>query len=132
MVHHAAHAAGQTQGRTHLNHPTQAEIAAAFAADAAALQAAAIEAGRLLFAAECRFFYASQRIDQLPPTGLPELAFAGRSNVGKSSLINALTGHNALARASNQPGRTKQLNISAAGSCWWICRATATPRRRRR
>jgi GTP-binding protein len=73
------------------------------------------EAGRLLFAAECRFFYAAQRIDQLPPPGLPEIAFAGRSNVGKSSLINALTGHNGLARASHQPGRTRQLNFFDLG-----------------
>ena len=71
----------------------------------------ALEAGRLLFAAECRFFFAAQRLDQLPPPGLPELAFAGRSNVGKSSLINGLTGRKALARASNTPGRTRQLNF---------------------
>ena len=74
-----------------------------------------IEAGRLLFAAECRFFYAAQRLDQLPETGLPEVAFAGRSNVGKSTLINALTGRKALARASNTPGRTRQLNFFDLG-----------------
>jgi len=74
-----------------------------------------IEAARLLFAAECRFFYAAQRLDQLPEPGLPEVAFAGRSNVGKSSLINALTGRKALARASNTPGRTRQLNFFDLG-----------------
>lgn len=78
-------------------------------------EAAALERGRLLFAAECRFFYASQRLDDLPPPGLPEIAFAGRSNVGKSSLINALTGRNALARVSSTPGRTKQLNFFNLG-----------------
>jgi GTP-binding protein len=76
---------------------------------------AAIEAGRLLFAAECRFYFAAQRLDQLPPPDLPEVAFAGRSNVGKSSLVNALTGRNALARTSTTPGRTKQLNFFNLG-----------------
>ena len=76
----------------------------------------ALEAGRLLFAAECRFFYAAQRLDQLPAPELPEVAFAGRSNVGKSSLINALTGHRALARASNTPGRTRPHNFFNQGS----------------
>lgn len=74
-----------------------------------------IEAGRLLFAGECQFFFAAQRLDQLPPPGLAEVAFAGRSNVGKSSLINALTGRKALARASNTPGRTRQLNFFDLG-----------------
>jgi len=73
--------------------------------------AAAIEAGRKLFAAPCRFFFASQRLDRLPPAEGAEVAFAGRSNVGKSSLINALTGQHALARVSGQPGRTRQLNF---------------------
>jgi len=71
----------------------------------------ALEAGRRLFAGDCRFVFAAQRLDQLPTPGLPEIAFAGRSNVGKSSLVNALTGRRALARASNTPGRTRQLNF---------------------
>lgn len=69
----------------------------------------------MLFAAECRFWFAAQRLDQLPPPGLAEVAFAGRSNVGKSSLLNALTGRTALARISSQPGRTKQLNFFDLG-----------------
>lgn len=72
---------------------------------------ALIEAGRLLFARPCTFFYAAQKPDQLPPPGLPEVAFCGRSNVGKSSLINAVTGQKALARVSQTPGRTRQLNF---------------------
>jgi GTP-binding protein len=78
-------------------------------------RAALIEAGRLLFARPCTFFYAAQRIDQLPPTTGPEVAFCGRSNVGKSSLVNALTGQNALARVSHTPGRTRQLNFFDLG-----------------
>jgi GTP-binding protein len=80
-----------------------------------ATRAALVEAGRLLFARPCTFFYASQKIDQLPPVGLPEIALCGRSNVGKSSLVNALTGQNALARVSNTPGRTRQLNFFNLG-----------------
>lgn len=74
-------------------------------------RAALIEAGRLLFARPCNFFYAAQKSDQLPDPGLPEVAFCGRSNVGKSSLINAVTGQKALARVSQTPGRTRQLNF---------------------
>jgi len=72
---------------------------------------ALIEAGRLLFARPCTFFHAAQKTEQLPEPGLPEVAFCGRSNVGKSSLINALTGQKALARVSQTPGRTRQLNF---------------------
>ena len=67
------------------------------------------EAGRRLFAGPCAFFHAAARADGLPPAGAPEIAFAGRSNVGKSSLINALTGRATLARTSRTPGRTQEL-----------------------
>ncbi|MGB3046076.1 MAG: ribosome biogenesis GTP-binding protein YihA/YsxC [Xanthobacteraceae bacterium] len=68
-----------------------------------------IEAGRKVFAGDWRFFWASPSIETLPPMVGVEVAFAGRSNVGKSSLINALTGRNALARTSHTPGRTQEL-----------------------
>jgi GTP-binding protein len=76
---------------------------------------AAIEAGRLLFASECQFFFGAQKLEQLPPVAGGEVAFAGRSNVGKSSLLNALTGRNHLARVSSEPGRTRQLNFFDLG-----------------
>jgi GTP-binding protein len=71
--------------------------------------AALVEAGRKLFAGPCDFFFAAASPDALPPVGAPEIAFAGRSNVGKSSLVNALTGRQSLARTSNTPGRTQEL-----------------------
>lgn len=70
-----------------------------------------VEAGRLLFARPFAFVKGCVRIDDLPPAAGVEVAFAGRSNVGKSSLINALTGRTTLARTSNTPGRTQELNI---------------------
>ncbi|MEH2510954.1 GTP-binding protein [Nitrobacteraceae bacterium AZCC 1564] len=68
-----------------------------------------IEAGRKIFAGEWQFFWASPSIESLPPMKGVEVAFAGRSNVGKSSLINALTNRNGLARTSHTPGRTQEL-----------------------
>src|SRR6267142_4726872 len=68
-----------------------------------------IEQARKLFAGDWQFFWASPSIETLPPMAGMEVAFAGRSNVGKSSLINALTGRNALARTSHTPGRTQEL-----------------------
>ncbi|MEM8551108.1 MAG: ribosome biogenesis GTP-binding protein YihA/YsxC [Pseudomonadota bacterium] len=70
-----------------------------------------VEEGRLLFAAPWQFERSCFAIDQLPPTGVAEVAFAGRSNVGKSTLLNALVGQKGLAKASNTPGRTRALNI---------------------
>lgn len=75
-----------------------------------------VEAGRLLFARPFVFVKGCVRIADLPPPDRLEIAFAGRSNVGKSSLINALTGRVALARTSNTPGRTQELNIFEAES----------------
>jgi GTP-binding protein len=74
-----------------------------------AFSAQETETGRKLFTAEWRFMSAASSLESLPPIAGVEIAFAGRSNVGKSSLINALTHRNALARTSNTPGRTQEL-----------------------
>jgi GTP-binding protein len=73
------------------------------------IDAKLIERGRKLFAGDWQFTWAAPSIETLPPMGALEVAFAGRSNVGKSSLINALTGRNNLARTSHTPGRTQEL-----------------------
>jgi GTP-binding protein len=70
-----------------------------------------VQAGRRLFAHEVRFIAGASEISGMPRETLPEIAFAGRSNVGKSSLINALTGRRMLARTSHSPGRTRQINF---------------------
>ena len=70
-----------------------------------------IEAARVLFAQPATFMMGAVKMDGMPAPTLPEVAFAGRSNVGKSSLINGLVGQNHLARASNSPGRTREVNF---------------------
>ena len=80
-----------------------------------AFAAAALEDGRLLFTKECRFVAGAANPVALPPANLPEIAFIGRSNVGKSSLVNALTGRRMLARTSRTPGRTQQINFFVLG-----------------
>ncbi|WP_119419810.1 ribosome biogenesis GTP-binding protein YihA/YsxC [Desertibaculum subflavum] len=96
----------------HAPHPAAEDDVTETAAD---ISAGAIEAGRKLFAQECRFIFGATRLDALPPDDLPEVAFVGRSNVGKSSLVNALTGRHMLARTSDTPGRTQQLNFFDLG-----------------
>ncbi|MBR2655282.1 ribosome biogenesis GTP-binding protein YihA/YsxC [Yoonia sp.] len=81
---------------------------------------AALEAGRLLFAGETTFVKGVVAMDGLPPADRTEVCFAGRSNVGKSSLINALTGRKGLARASNTPGRTQEINFFTAGDFYVV------------
>jgi GTP-binding protein len=75
----------------------------------------AAEAARKVFAGPIAFLLSAPKLDVLPPADLPEVAFAGRSNVGKSSLLNALAGRSSLARTSNTPGRTQALNLFDVG-----------------
>ena len=84
--------------------------------DLAIAQPDFVEIGRKLFAGECGFVWAAASAGQLPPLGPPEIAFAGRSNVGKSSLLNALTCRKTLARTSHTPGRTRELNFFLLGN----------------
>ncbi|MDB5680721.1 MAG: GTP-binding protein [Sphingomonas bacterium] len=75
----------------------------------------AIEAARKIFAGPIAFLKSAPKLEHLPAADVPEVAFAGRSNVGKSSLLNALTNRNSLARTSNTPGRTQELNFFDVG-----------------
>jgi len=81
---------------------------------------ASLEAGRLLFAGETEFLKGVVAMSGLPEADRREVCFAGRSNVGKSSLINALTGRKGLARASNTPGRTQEINFFTAGDMYVV------------
>jgi len=80
----------------------------------------ALEAATKLFCGECEFLKGVVNIDGLPAADRVEIAFAGRSNVGKSSLINALLGRKALARTSNTPGRTREINYFTLGEQLYV------------
>ena len=84
------------------------------AGDDGPFDAGSLEAARVFFAHPVTFLMGAVSIPGLPPADLPEVAFAGRSNVGKSSLINAVTGRTHLARASTAPGRTREINFFVA------------------
>ena len=85
-----------------------------------AADAAWRETGRKIFAGAADFFFAATSVEGLPPMQAVEIAFAGRSNVGKSSLVNALTGRKTLARVSHTPGRTQQLNFFDIGGVFTL------------
>ncbi|MEP6344053.1 MAG: ribosome biogenesis GTP-binding protein YihA/YsxC [Maricaulaceae bacterium] len=95
---------------TETSEHSETQVIDTAAAEKPAYSHAQIEAGRLLFAREVTFMLSVVKLATLPAAKLPEVCFAGRSNVGKSSLINALTNRKGLARASNTPGRTRELN----------------------
>lgn len=84
-------------------------------AEPPAFDEASIQQANWLFSQTCNFLLGVAHLEQLPPSSLPEVALVGRSNVGKSSLINALTGRTTLAKTSNTPGRTQQLNFFNLG-----------------
>ena len=88
--------------------------------EAPAPDATAAEAGRRLFAGPVEFLKGVVAMSGLPPADRAEVCFAGRSNVGKSSLINALTGRRGLARASNTPGRTQEINYFTLGPSHYL------------
>ncbi|WP_300379937.1 ribosome biogenesis GTP-binding protein YihA/YsxC [Henriciella sp.] len=90
--------------------------------DAPEFDAETLEAGRVLCAGPCDFVLGAAALTQLPDADRPEIAFAGRSNVGKSSLINGLLNRKNLARASSEPGRTRELNYFdlGEGKLWLV------------
>jgi GTP-binding protein len=100
---------------THGHDLTDGSVTGESTTDKSGPDAGALESARKLFAQECQFVTGAADLGGLPGDKFPEIAFAGRSNVGKSSLVNALTGRKTLARTSNTPGRTRQINFFDLG-----------------